>query len=197
MVGNENPRPVVKNKVAPFKQAEFQIFYGAGISQEGELVDLGVKHKLIDKAGLVQLQRREDRPGQNQRDEALLRKQGTGCRGGSEAARAAALRHPFMDKAAPVAEYAEFEAENNGRFRIRMRKAGLIPGSLCYMVDESVNRPGSPLRRAGGHRPAPLPCVVLPPRRAESELADACVRRGFEEEVVTATRPLPWGMAGQ
>ena len=43
---------MVKNKVAPpFKQAEFQIFYGAGISKEGELVDLGVKHKLIDKAG--------------------------------------------------------------------------------------------------------------------------------------------------
>ena len=52
IVGNETRVKVVKNKVAPpFKQAEFQIFYGAGISKEGELVDLGVKHKLIDKAG--------------------------------------------------------------------------------------------------------------------------------------------------
>ncbi|HHQ4483082.1 recombinase RecA [Aeromonas veronii] len=52
VVGNETRVKVVKNKVAPpFKQAEFQIFYGAGISKEGELVDLGVKHKLIDKAG--------------------------------------------------------------------------------------------------------------------------------------------------
>jgi recombination protein RecA len=52
VVGNETRVKVVKNKVAPpFKQAEFQIFYGAGIPRSGELVDLGVKHKLIDKAG--------------------------------------------------------------------------------------------------------------------------------------------------
>ena len=52
IVGNETRVKVVKNKVAPpFKQAEFQILYGAGISKESELVDLGVKSKLIDKAG--------------------------------------------------------------------------------------------------------------------------------------------------
>lgn len=52
VVGNETRVKVVKNKVAPpFKQAEFQIMYGAGISKEGELIDLGVKQKIIDKAG--------------------------------------------------------------------------------------------------------------------------------------------------
>ncbi len=52
VVGNETRVKVVKNKVAPpFKQAEFQIMYGEGISREGELIELGVKHKLIDKAG--------------------------------------------------------------------------------------------------------------------------------------------------
>ena len=52
VVGNETRVKVVKNKVAPpFKQAEFQIMYGEGISQEAELIDLGVKHKLIEKAG--------------------------------------------------------------------------------------------------------------------------------------------------
>jgi len=52
VVGNETRVKVVKNKVAPpFKQAEFQILYGEGISKEGELIDLGVKHKFIDKAG--------------------------------------------------------------------------------------------------------------------------------------------------
>ncbi|QJR81730.1 recombinase RecA [Alteromonas pelagimontana] len=52
VVGNETRVKVVKNKIAPpFKQAEFQIMYGQGISKEAELVDLGVKHKLIDKAG--------------------------------------------------------------------------------------------------------------------------------------------------
>lgn len=52
VVGNETRVKVVKNKVAPpFKQAEFQIMYGAGISKEAELIDLGVKQKLVEKAG--------------------------------------------------------------------------------------------------------------------------------------------------
>ena len=52
VVGNETRVKVVKNKVAPpFKQAEFMISYGEGISKEAELIDLGVKQKLVDKAG--------------------------------------------------------------------------------------------------------------------------------------------------
>ncbi|MCT8987332.1 recombinase RecA [Shewanella phaeophyticola] len=52
VVGNETRVKVVKNKIAaPFKQAEFQILYGQGINRTGELVDLGVQHKIVDKAG--------------------------------------------------------------------------------------------------------------------------------------------------
>ena len=52
IVGNETKVKVVKNKVAPpFKLAHFEILYGEGISREGELIDLGVEHKLIEKAG--------------------------------------------------------------------------------------------------------------------------------------------------
>ena len=52
IVGNETRVKVVKNKVAPpFRQAEFQIIYGEGISKQGELIELGVKHKFVDKAG--------------------------------------------------------------------------------------------------------------------------------------------------
>ncbi len=52
VVGSETRVKVVKNKIAaPFKQAEFQILYGEGINFYGELVDLGVKEKLIEKAG--------------------------------------------------------------------------------------------------------------------------------------------------
>lgn len=52
IVGNETRVKVVKNKVAPpFKQAEFDIIYGEGISRESEIVSLGVKLGLIDKAG--------------------------------------------------------------------------------------------------------------------------------------------------
>ena len=52
VVGNETRVKIVKNKVAPpFKQAEFIIMYGEGISKQGELIDLGVKHKIVEKAG--------------------------------------------------------------------------------------------------------------------------------------------------
>ncbi len=52
VVGNETRVKVVKNKMAPpFKQAEFEILYGEGISREGELIDLGVKNGLVEKAG--------------------------------------------------------------------------------------------------------------------------------------------------
>ncbi|WP_299020612.1 recombinase RecA [uncultured Photobacterium sp.] len=52
VVGNETRIKVVKNKVAaPFKQAETQILYGQGFNRLGELVDLGVKHKMVEKAG--------------------------------------------------------------------------------------------------------------------------------------------------
>lgn len=52
IVGNETRVKVVKNKVSPpFKQTEFQILYGKGINRNGELVDLGVKHGLVDKSG--------------------------------------------------------------------------------------------------------------------------------------------------
>ena len=52
MVGNQTRVKVVKNKVAPpFKQVEFDIMYGEGISKIGELVDLGVKAGVVEKSG--------------------------------------------------------------------------------------------------------------------------------------------------
>ncbi|MER2137814.1 MAG: DNA recombination/repair protein RecA, partial [Arthrobacter sp.] len=51
-VGNRTRAKIVKNKMAPpFKQAEFDIIYGQGISREGGLIDMGVEHGIVKKSG--------------------------------------------------------------------------------------------------------------------------------------------------
>ena len=118
VVGNETRVKVVKNKVAPpFKQAEFQIFYGAGISKEGELVDLGVKHKLIDKAGAWYSYNGE-KIGQGKANVMKLFAENKAMAGEVEARLRDLLLSgavPVDDKAAPI-EAEEFDAESEQEF---------------------------------------------------------------------------------
>jgi recombination protein RecA len=52
VTGNRTKVKVVKNKVAaPFREAEFDIIYGEGVSREGDLLDLGVTHNIVEKSG--------------------------------------------------------------------------------------------------------------------------------------------------
>src|SRR6201746_2113535 len=52
IIGNRTKVKIVKNKLAsPFREAEFDIIYGEGISKEGDLIDLGVANNVIEKSG--------------------------------------------------------------------------------------------------------------------------------------------------
>ena len=108
IVGNETRVKVVKNKMAPpFKQVEFQILYGEGISREGELIDLGVQHGIVEKSG-AWYSYGEDRIGQGKENVREFLKQNPDIAGEIEAK----LRTLLLPaKVSHVKEAKEVEAE--------------------------------------------------------------------------------------
>src|SRR6476660_7197866 len=86
VVGSRTRAKVVKNKVAaPFREAEFDIVYGEGISREGDLIDLGVDKGLVEKSG-TWLSFGGERMGQGRENSRVFLKENTGVRDKLEAA---------------------------------------------------------------------------------------------------------------
>jgi recombination protein RecA len=111
VIGNQTRVKVVKNKVSPpFKMAEFEILYGYGISREGELIDLGVQHGIVDKAGSW-YSYGEDRIGQGKENAREYLKQNPATADEIEARIRAELLPDTVEKASPPADKEETAAE--------------------------------------------------------------------------------------
>ncbi len=110
VVGNHTRVKVVKNKVAPpFKQAEFDILYGIGISKEGELIDIGVDHNIVEKAG-AWYSFSGDRIGQGRENAKEFLKENVGTADIIERQ----VREKFGLGAVPSEEAEQEEAANDG-----------------------------------------------------------------------------------
>ena len=107
VVGNETKVKVVKNKVAPpFKQMNFEILYGEGISHEGELIDLGVQYGLVEKAG-AWYSYNGDRIGQGKDNVRMFLKENTDIAQHLESQ----IRAQAFPKPSQVSDEPEVEAE--------------------------------------------------------------------------------------
>ncbi len=111
VIGNQTRVKVVKNKVSPpFRQAEFEILYGEGISRLGEIIDLGVAHGFVDKAGSW-YSYNGDRIGQGKENVRQFLKENPEVAGEIETAIRAKLL-PSKQAAAEAAAEAEEQAES-------------------------------------------------------------------------------------
>ncbi|HYG09060.1 MAG TPA: recombinase RecA [Pyrinomonadaceae bacterium] len=107
VVGNRTKVKVVKNKVAPpFRECEFDIMYGEGISREGDLIDLGVLHKIVDKSG-AWFSYKGERLGQGRDNSKQTLKDNLELRQRIESDVRAALGIPVSETADEKAERAE------------------------------------------------------------------------------------------
>jgi len=110
VVGSRTRAKVVKNKVAaPFREAEFDILYGEGISREGDLIDLGVDKGIIEKSG-TWMSFGGERMGQGRDNARIFLKENTDIRDKIEAALRKKMEIPAPGNAAGAAASAPAEA---------------------------------------------------------------------------------------
>ncbi|MBZ6371794.1 MAG: recombinase RecA [Microbacterium hominis] len=108
-VGNRTRVKVVKNKMAPpFKQAEFDILYGVGISREGSLIDFGVEHGIVKKSGAWYTYDGEQLgQGKENARNFLLKNADIAAEIETKIKQKLGIGQPKVTEAAPVAELAE------------------------------------------------------------------------------------------
>ena len=155
-VGNRTRVKVVKNKVAPpFKQAEFDILYGQGISREGSLIDVGVEQGIIRKSG------------------AWYTYEGDQLGQGKENART------FLRDNPDLADEIEKQDQGEARHRRRARRRRADAGRLLTAARSTSNGCVLDARAAAAARPAALPVasdertVLTAARSARDEQASA------------------------
>ncbi len=140
VVGNRTRVKVVKNKVAPpFKQAEFDIIYGHGISREGSLIDVGVEQAIVRKAGAWYTYEGEQLgPGQGERPQLPGRQPRHRQRDREEDQGEAGRRRPHRSR-----------RPGPGTGRLLSRSGRADTTAVAFLAD--------PSRGAGGRgRPSPI-----------------------------------------
>ncbi len=111
VIGNETKVKVVKNKVSPpFKTAEFDILYGEGISREGEIIDMGVEAKILEKSGAWYAYNGE-KIGQGKDNSREFLRENPALATEIENKVRAAMNIPLLPGSAPVTAEAEVQGE--------------------------------------------------------------------------------------
>ena len=121
VVGSETRVKIVKNKVAPpFRQAEFDILYGEGISREGEVLEIGVLHGVLEKSGAWYIYN-GDRLGQGKDNSREFLKENPAL---AKEIEGKIREKAGVQKPAPVVALAAEEAENSKVEKLPTRKRG-------------------------------------------------------------------------
>jgi recombination protein RecA len=140
VVGSRTRGKVVKNKVAaPFREAEFDILYGEGVSREGDLIDLGVEKGLIEKSG-TWLSYGTDRIGQGRENARVFLKENLAVRDKLEAALRKQLGIPALSNGGSNGTLsAEKAAEKSGTEKAAPEKPA--PAAHAAVANGGANRP--------------------------------------------------------